>query len=137
MKKKIAYLSLAILTSVISIFALGTTLSLFNAYSSGENIIVNWQTSDEVNLKEFVVQRKSLNMSYVEIGIIDAKGSNNYYTFVDENVFSKSTNEVFVYRLKLVNTNSGVGATYSDEITVSHNISSVKRTWGSIKALFR
>jgi len=42
---------------------------------------------------------------------------------------------IFIYRLKIVDTNGQ--ASYSNEVSVSHNVSGVKRTWGSIKAMFR
>ena len=66
---------------------------------------------------------------------VSPKGDNSYYTFTDQNAY-KTNDMVFVYRLKIVD-NSSV-ATYSADVTVSHSISSVyKRTWGSIKAMFR
>jgi hypothetical protein len=67
--------------------------------------------------------------------VVQPKGSNSLYTYVDRSAY-KDTESVYVYRLKILEASSGPSS-YSNEITVSHSVSSVKRTWGSIKAMFR
>ncbi|MFN3695389.1 MAG: hypothetical protein ACK4UV_10305, partial [Ignavibacterium sp.] len=105
------------------------------ARSDGENIIVEWKTGEESSsLSKFVVERKTPNNGFIEIGTVSPKGSNSFYTFVDNNIF-KGNDYIFTYRLKIVDNNSQI--TYSTEVSVSHSISGVKRTWGSIKAMFR
>jgi hypothetical protein len=42
---------------------------------------------------------------------------------------------IYYYRLKLVDGNGNY--VYSNTITVTHIISGVRSTWGSIKAIFR
>jgi hypothetical protein len=117
----------------ISYYA-GAFLIEFNAYSESENIVVNWQTGDENNLKHFVVTRKMENVSYSDIATVDSKGSGSFYSYIDENVY-KATGSVYTYQLKIVDNDGAVS--YSNEMTVMSNVSGVKRTWGSIKALFR
>lgn len=111
----------------------GTDLLKFSARSNGNNIIVSWQTSTETNLKQFVIERKTVNGSFSEIGVVYPQADKNY-EFVDQTAF-KATDQLYVYRLKIVDNDGSV--TYSWEVAVPHNVSSVKRTWGSIKALFR
>ena len=61
--------------------------------------------------------------------------SDKYYEYVDETAY-KSSGTLYYYRIAIVD-NSGQ-TTYSNSVPVLHdNISSVKKTWGSIKALFR
>lgn len=111
----------------------GADLLKFTARSSGGNIIISWQTSTETNLKQFVIERKTVNGSFAEIAFVNPQADKNY-EYVDQTAF-KASDQLYVYRLKIIDNDGSV--TYSWEVAVPHNVSSVKRTWGSIKALFR
>jgi hypothetical protein len=125
---------LLVLLLIASVYA-GAFIQSITARSDGENIIVEWKTGEESSsLSKFIVERKTPNNGFVEIGTVNPKGSNSFYTFVDNNIF-KGNDYIFTYRLKIVDSNSQI--TYSSEVSVSHSISGVKRTWGSIKAMFR
>lgn len=112
----------------------GVFMEYFHARNDAENIRLEWKTGDEVNLKEFIIERKTQQTSYVELTSITPKGSNSFYTYIDESVY-KSSSYVFTYRLKIVDQDLQIS--YSQEVSVSPNPSDVKRTWGSIKAMFR
>jgi hypothetical protein len=124
-------LLLILLTS--SVIA-GAFIQFFTAKSQGDDIRLEWKTAEETNLKHFIVERKTHNSGFIEIGTINPKGSNSHYVFIDNNVY-KTTDLIFTYRLKIVDNNNQFS--YSNEISVSHSVSGVKRTWGSIKAMFR
>uniref|UniRef100_A0A832DDY5 Uncharacterized protein n=1 Tax=Ignavibacterium album TaxID=591197 RepID=A0A832DDY5_9BACT len=125
---------LLFLILIASVYA-GAFIQSITARSDGENIIVEWKTGEESStLSKFVIERKTPNNGFVEIGTVTPKGSNSFYTFIDNNIF-KGNDYIFTYRLKIVDNNSQVS--YSTEVSVSHSISGVKRTWGSIKAMFR
>ena len=126
----------ALIFSTLQIFG-DAFLAMFNGRSEGDNIVLTWQTGEENGIKQFVVERKNINSSFFDLGTVMAKGSNSVYTYVDQDAFSKGSDLLFIYRLKIVPINPNNPPTYSKEVTVSHNVSSVKRTWGSIKALFR
>ena len=114
----------------------GAYLDFFQGRSDGNNISLEWKTRTEQNIASFDVQRKAgYEGEFVTIASIDPKGANSFYSYVDRSAY-KSNASVYLYRLKI---NEGVSApaSYSNEITVSHSVSSVKRTWGSIKAMFR
>lgn len=132
MKMKLSYVLVIILLTT-AVFA-GTFLEYFQGRSEDEDIILEWKTREEADLQNFKVERKTPQSSYVEIATIQPKGSNSYYTYVDQSAY-KSQNMMFIYRLKIVD-NSGQ-VSYSNEVSVSHSVSGVKRTWGSIKAMFR
>lgn len=131
MKKFSISLIVLIFTSVLTA---GAFLEYFSARSEYGNVKIEWKTADEINLKEFVIERKTLHGNFISVGSVAPKGDNSFYQFIDENVF-KTTDYLFVYRIKIVDNDSK--ASYSKEVTVTHNISDVKRTWGSIKAMFR
>ncbi len=103
--------------------------------SDGSNVTIQWGTTDESSIKEFVVERRNGPAGeFIAIATVMKKGSNSFYEYVDKSAF-KTTGSIYQYRIKS-ETLSG-GAEYSDVITISHNVSSVKRTWGSLKAMFR
>lgn len=125
------------------LFLIVTTVTLagviregtLQARSDGSNVIVLWGTTDESNIKEFEVERRSGTVGdFISISTIAKKGSNSFYEYIDKSAF-KTTGTIYQYRVKAVN-HSG-SAEYSNVITVSHNVSGVKRTWGSLKAMFR
>lgn len=126
-------LYIVILLASVVVFA-GTFLEYFQGRSENEDVRLEWKTKDEINLQHFKIERKTPQSSFVEIATIQPKGSNSNYTYLDQSVY-KPTDMIFIYRLKIVDTNGQ--AAYSNEVSVSHSVSGVKRTWGSIKAMFR
>lgn len=121
------------LLTVVSLFS-GAFIEFFQAKSESNAIKLEWKTTSETNLREFAVERKTVNGNFFTLGKIQAKGDNSYYFFVDETAL-KTNDYVFVYRLKLIDNDNQFSL--SREISVSHSLSDVKRTWGSIKAMFR
>jgi len=122
------------LLTFISLLFAGATLEFFRGRSESNRVILEWKSKEESAVKEFIVERKSLNSDFIPIGSIQPKGNNSFYTFIDETAF-KSLGSVYYYRLKIVDFNGTIS--YSNEISILHSVSSVKRTWGSIKAMFR
>lgn len=125
----------AVLTLLLiaTIFA-GAYLKDFRARSEGESVRIEWETGEETNLQHFIIERKSPESSFIDIATIQPKGSNSFYTYLDESAY-KSNDLLFIYRLKIVDTNGQLS--YSSPISVTPNISGLRRTWGSIKAMFR
>jgi hypothetical protein len=132
MKMKLSYFVIIFLVAT-AVFA-GTFLEYFQGRSDGEDIRLEWKTQEEVNLQHFKIERKTPQSSFVDITTVQPKGSNSYYTYLDQSAY-KPNNMIFIYRLKIVDTNGQVS--YSNEVSVSHSVSGVKSTWGSIKAMFR
>jgi hypothetical protein len=131
MKKSTVFIAFLIIVTVYA----GATIQYFHASSESDNIKLEWQSLDEFNLQKYVIERKTPQSSYIEIDEVTPKGDNSFYTYIDQNVY-KANDIVFIYRLKMVDFDGMV--TYIDQTTtVSHSISGYKRTWGSIKAMFR
>ncbi len=133
MKKKLFQILLVL--SIIGTSLAGAFIEYFHATTQGENVKIEWKTGDETNLQNFVIERKTQQSSYVDLATITPKGSNSFYSYIDESVY-KSTDYIFTYRLRIVDNDQKVSY-YDHEASVSPNISGVKRTWGSIKAMFR
>jgi hypothetical protein len=131
MKIKILILFLILSAGIIlpGVFLLKFTVSSLNG-----NVVLDWQCSSESNLKDYVIQRKTVSGNYSDIASVQSRSDMNY-EYVDQTAY-KTDDQVYTYRLKIIDNDGSLS--YSQEIPVLHNtISSVKRTWGSIKALFR
>ncbi|MFZ5948245.1 MAG: hypothetical protein ACOYU5_09815 [Stygiobacter sp.] len=126
------FIILLLIIASINLYA-GADIFKLSARSQNGNVVVYWQSTTETNLKHYVVERKTVNGSFMEVGTVLPK-SDKVYEFIDQTAF-KSTETLYVYRLKIVDNDGSIS--YSWEVAVPHNVSSVKRTWGSIKALFR
>ena len=105
------------------------------ASSDGVNVTIYWVTEDESNIARFEVERRSgTEGNFAMIGSLDTKGA-SLYEFVDPSAFQKVAT-LYQYRIKIVYSNS-TNPVYSSIITVTHTVSGVRKTWGSIKAMFR
>ena len=128
------------LNSIILLLVLAATVfagAIVNSFSVSnlvDNIQIEWSTGQETNLKDFVIQRKTYQSNYTDIATIQPKGSNSSYSYIDRAAY-KTNDVLYIYRLKIEDNDGSVS--YLDQQSISHSISAVKRTWGSIKAMFR
>jgi len=134
MNKKIIGISVLILFFWNLVFG-GVEIVTFTAKSQNGNVIIKWEVLNETNLKNYVIERKTVNGSFSEVASITPSGSSSYQ-YTDETAYKSSLSSIYVYRLKIVD-NSG-NVSYSKEITIYNTgVSGMKKTWGSIKALFK
>ncbi len=70
----------------------------FTAVKQSNAVRLSWKTSEEINSKEFVVERSADGASFSAIGTVTAKGTASVYLFIDD---APLTGNNF-YRLKLV-----------------------------------
>lgn len=127
----------SLLTAIILLFPLlvfaSTAVMNLNAVYSSGLVKIQWQTSAEVNVKEFVIEKSSDGLNFNKITTETAKGSSSSYSVFDMNPHSKDT--ILYYRVKVVDyDNSEI---VSDRVSVKIETSGITATWGSIKALFR
>jgi hypothetical protein len=126
-------------TIILSIVAFavvyaGVELITFYGYSDNGNVILKWQTASETNLKHFEIEKQSTKGNFFYLATVDPRSDRNY-EYIDQSAY-KTADAIYSYRLKIIDNDNSVS--YSNVYTVRHSgISSVKRTWGSIKALFR
>jgi hypothetical protein len=107
-----------------------------SAESDGSNIVIRWITEDETNVSLFELERKAgLHGQFFLLSQISPKGNNSTYEYVDESVLRLEAESIYQYRVKALFSDGS--SIYSPEVTVIHAVSSVRRTWGSIKAMFR
>jgi len=134
MKKIKLFIFIAILLNFTVLLG-SAFVQFFVADSNGDNIVLTWQTSDEQNVQEFEILRGPDKDNLTSIATIASQGNNSSYSFLDKNAY-KTNSSFYAYGLVVVD----YDGSKTDPLTigVSHDgVSSVKKTWGSIKALFR
>lgn len=106
------------------------------AQSNGSDVTVRWNTSDESGVIRFEVMRRSGTAGdFMVVGSIDQlKGNNSSYEFVDKSAF-KTTDGIYQYKVRIIN--GQIPPPETEIVPVAHLTSTAKRTWGSIKAMFR
>ena len=99
-------------------------------------IVVSWSTLDESGVKEFkILRRNGTDGDFVLLNVaVTPKGSSSSYEYEDTEAF-KASGGIYQYRIRVVFTD---GSFIDSKITsVSSVASAARRTWGSIKAMFR
>ncbi|MBK8982935.1 MAG: hypothetical protein IPM38_11575 [Ignavibacteria bacterium] len=138
MKKllQIKFIFLFILTAGMLYAAV--TLQYFTARDNAGGVLVEWKTGDEAGTVKFEIERSADSPdNFIYMNFKEATGNNSYYSYQDNSVdFGSGRNsELYYYRLKCIDGNGNY--TYTNHITVTHTVSGVRSTWGSIKAIFR
>src|SRR5262245_32679892 len=136
MREKALLTAVVLFASVTSALGAGPLKEgSFSAQSDGNTIILRWVSEDESNLGSFEIERKSgIYGQFFLLAPVTPKGSNSSYEYVDDTAFRVGAESIYQYRIKALLADGT--AVYSEEITVVHAVSSVRRTWGSIKAMF-
>jgi hypothetical protein len=122
--------------------ALGEVIqaSSLRAQDDGNGVIVRWTSMDESGVAGYMIERKAGGSgAFIPLvsQVIVAKGNSQDYRYDDQTAFKTTTGTFYQYRLTPVNSaGQAVGTSYY--VSIDHNnVSSVRRTWGSIKAMFR
>jgi len=118
-------------------FSVGQVIkpSSMQAYSDGSNITLRWNTEDETQVEKFIVERRAgRSGNFIQIANINPKGP-SLYEFIDNTAFRSNAN-IYQYQVR-IKFNGNLPDQEIGPLTVMHAVNSVKRTWGSIKAMFR
>jgi hypothetical protein len=128
-----------VLFTVVAI-ASEVKLEDLKAKANGSVVTVQWNCQSENSILRYEIERASSDNMYSRVGAVDARGL-GHYTFEDRDaVFKGGATTVaattYYYKIRTVlKDNSYV---YSSPVSVTtQRISSVARTWGMIKYLFR
>jgi len=87
----------------------------FTAIASGNSVLLNWDTANELNNKGFEIERSSVNGQWLLVGFVDGNGT----TTQQQNYFYKDCNLTsgkYAYRLKQIDYDGSFE--YSKEIEV-------------------
>lgn len=138
MKNYILHIKIVLFLLISSGLLYGAvTLQYFTARDIANGVMVEWKTGSEGGVQKFDIERSADTPdNFIYLDSKNATGDNSYYSFQDNSVENPvSSSEIYFYRLKCVDPNGSF--TYTNHITVSHTVSGIRSTWGSIKAIFR
>lgn len=115
----------------------GSRVTVFEVQKEGNDLVVTWQAELEDGVREYDLRRHTpySNGEFVLIESVQAHGVGKLYRYRDDQVY-KNAADMVDYRLDVVYEDG------SREIGVkTHSINytstAVRRTWGSIKAMFQ
>jgi len=86
------------------------------------NSICNWQTNNENNTRQFIVERSIDGLNYNSIGFINAIGNtvkDNQYKYMDTNIVNQFNISTLYYRLKMLDKDGHF--TYSKIVSLTIN----------------
>ncbi len=133
------YLQLILLMFCLTAFSSGqgmVRMSFFKISEENGDLLISWQTDEERDVREYELQRMTrfTNGQFVKVDALTPHGPGKAYLFRDEQVF-KSSSEQVDYRLEVVYSD-GVREQLATE-QVNYTSTAIRRTWGSIKAMFQ
>ncbi len=133
-------LSLAVILLLWSSAALADVIqpNSLRAVDNGNGIVLYWTSVDETGVAGYLIERKAgTNGTFLPLVShpVSVHPSDHNYSYTDDTAFLTNGN-FYQYRLTPVNSaGQAVGVSYY--VSVTTNATSVRRTWGSIKAMFR
>jgi hypothetical protein len=138
--KKFVYGIICFLIVSLVCLAGDVTISNLKATTNSDAVNIEWQTTAEDGVLRFEVQRLTAS-GFKTIEPVSAKGKPSFYKYTDSDSFTKDAASLqdqnkATYRLKVVYTSSQV-PTYTDEVFAIRNVSSIKRTLGMLKEMFK
>jgi len=134
--RRIAGIFLILLLTGATVLSGRVRLSSFDIKEEGRDFVVTWQTELEEDVFRFELMRRTPNSNDQFVRVFEAppQGVNRAYGFRDSQVF-KSGSDKLDYQLEAVYTN-GVREVIRTQ-SVNYTSTAVRRTWGSLKAMFQ
>ena len=136
MTRRFALLGATLALTAATAIASQNIFSYLRADVKKDDIVLSWRSVNETGIQYYDVERRSDEVpEFRRLDRIGARGNGNTYSFTDNGAFFKpSAGQRFSYRVRAV---GSAGEQYSPITSVVHEVSSVKRSWGMIKELFR
>lgn len=113
-------------------------LAYFRVEEQGSDFVIVWEAEVEENIKTYEVQRRSTmtNGRFVVVKEYEAAGVQKQYVYTDDQVFKTASDaqDMIDYQLVVVY-QTGVRQIIASK-SVNYTSTALRRTWGSIKAMF-
>ena len=128
----------AFLFALFLIWQLPTQAQLFTMdfriSPEGADVLLEWEPETEKDVVEYRLFRKFNNEpTLTHVSTVEASGK-RVYKFLDDEIF-KNSSRVINYELHVIIKDRP--EPHKFHASLSHNPTSIQRTWGSIKAMFR
>lgn len=130
--KKIHFIFSLLLFVSLMAYA-SVSIKYFTASPAGTEIKLQWEAQSETGITEFQLWKRTPSSGAVKIHTLAPNGS-KIYTYTDANVMkTNETQQTYIYTLRVMQ-----GTAYTDFTqTINHSPTSIQRTWGSIKSMFK
>lgn len=115
-------------------YAQQVPLNYFTIDANGADIVLEWEVQSEKFVEKFELYRKiDSDPTLTHVATLEPDGGLKYQ-FLDDNTF-KTPPKVLSYELYIhIAEEEKVEKAF---VSLTHNPTSIQRTWGSIKAMFR
>ena len=120
-----------ILLLATTIFCSTNIVNLAASFKNGMTTI-KWNTTNEVQIQKFVVEKSSDGANFTTFKVVDPKGSSSSYAVIDRNPYR---GDYLYYRIS-VKDNNGT-SNESEIVRTAISTSGISASWGSLKAMFR
>ncbi len=116
-------------------FSYSVKLRYFKVERQQNDFVLSWQADLEEDVRSYELYRKTAyTADFTRLRTFSAHGAGKEYRFIDDQVY-KSSSEELDYRLDAVFTN-GLRQQVAER-KLNYTPTAVRRTWGSIKAMFQ
>ena len=115
----------------------GARVTVFEVQKEGSDLVVSWQSDLENDVREYDLLRRTpySNDQFVRIKTMPAHGAGKLYRYRDDQVY-KNAADMIDYRLDVVFSDGSREIGVRSE-SINYTSTAVRRTWGSIKAMFQ
>lgn len=127
-------LALATLLLALAPTAFSQVVQDFSAVGASQGVFLQWTTAREAGVTEFRVQRSFDGQRFITIHTTRPFGMGHTYSYTDDDLF-KGPQQTYYYRLEIAGVDERISYSGTEEVAL--NFSGIRRTWGSIKAMFR
>ncbi len=128
------FIGLVAFTVSAPFIASAEVIQSFTAVSHGQEVYLQWATTQETGLAAFRIQRSFDGRYFHNLHTVTPTGSNSSYSYIDDDLF-KSNLQTFYYRIEIASANRRVDYSLTERVELA--FSGIRKTWGSIKAMFR
>ncbi len=130
---------LTVILVLLAVFASSATaesnvIKEFTATNQGLSVLLEWSANLENGVVSYNVQRSFDGRQFFEVASIEPEGLSGSYSHIDEDLYKETLN-TYYYRIEVRMITGTPELSETEEVILS--FSGIRRTWGSIKALFR
>ena len=134
MKTKLTYILLMTVLFAGVVIAETVYVRGFMVRAINQQAVIEWTSTSEAGVTEYRILRSFDGFRFHQIATVKPVGDQQNYRYTDEDLFKDKVN-TYYYRVQV---SLSTGRTeLSETADVSFGSNNVRRTWGSIKALFR
>lgn len=135
MKRLPVYLGLMLVLMGAAAYSYSVRLNFFTVERDSNEFLLSWQAEVEEDVRQYELFRKtSYSADFVIVQTFPAHGARKEYRFKDDQVYKAFSEEV-EYRLDAVFSN-GLRQVVTQK-SVTYTPTAIRRTWGSMKAMFQ